>query len=249
MKLKVFGSGSKGNCYLLYNETEALMLEAGVDFRKVTRYLGGKIRKINGCLVTHEHGDHAKYVKDVLNCGIPVYMTPGTYEYVMEHHRKVHTWAMRPKRFEVGQIFGIGGFTIIPFNTVHDAAEPCGFYINHPEMGNLLFATDTSYIPNTFADISNVMIECNYDEALLAAREDIPDSLKDRIRQSHQSLTTCIEALKANDLSKVNNIVLIHISEGDGDPVRFGREVSNNLGIGAYIANQDLDIEFNKTPF
>ena len=32
MKLKALGSGSSGNCYILENESEALIIEAGLPF-------------------------------------------------------------------------------------------------------------------------------------------------------------------------------------------------------------------------
>lgn len=242
MKLTVLGSGSKGNCYLLHNDDECLILEAGVPFSEVLRVLKGNIKKVVACLISHEHGDHIKYAGDMLAHGINTYMTPGTW------HAK--RW-MRyyPLMLEKGIEMKKGNFTILPFTTVHDAAEPCGFLIHHRDMGTVLFATDTAYIPNTFEGLTNIIIECNYDESLLASRDDIPDSLKDRIRQSHQSIDTCIEALKANDLSMVNNIVLIHISDGDGDKERFRCEVQQHTGKQVHIATPDLDIDFNKTPF
>ena len=32
MRLKVLGSGSSGNCYILENDNEALIIEAGLPF-------------------------------------------------------------------------------------------------------------------------------------------------------------------------------------------------------------------------
>ena len=245
MILEVVGSGSKGNCYILHNDNEALMLEAGVPFKSVLSVLGGKIELLEGCLVTHEHKDHSGYVKDLLDHAVRVYATEGTCQAMVPWSKsKIGVpMAIRSKMLK------IGNFLIIPFETVHDAEQPCGFFIRHPEMGNLLFATDTHYLPNTFKDISNVMIECNYDEVLLAERKDIPETLKERIRGSHMSVETCIEALAANDLSKVNNIVLIHISEGDGDPESFKEKVRNATGKTVHVAEAGLSIDFNITPF
>ena len=39
MKLKVLGSGSSGNCYLLESDTECLILEAGLPFMEVKKAL------------------------------------------------------------------------------------------------------------------------------------------------------------------------------------------------------------------
>lgn len=37
MRLKVLGSGSSGNCYILENENEALIIEAGLPFMEVKK--------------------------------------------------------------------------------------------------------------------------------------------------------------------------------------------------------------------
>ena len=62
MKLVVLGSSSSGNCYVLDAGNEALILEAGIRLNEVKKVLGFNIRKVVGCLITHQHGDHAKYI-------------------------------------------------------------------------------------------------------------------------------------------------------------------------------------------
>lgn len=243
MKLEILGSGSKGNCYLLHNEEECLILEAGVPFDSVLRALSGDIGKIKGCLVSHEHKDHSKFVKEHLDHAVRVFATEGTCE-AMKGWTKSKVRSTIP----MADILKLGNFYVKKFKTKHDAVDPCGFLIKHPEVGVLLFVTDSEYIPCKFKGLTNIMIEANYDEELLQAR-DIPDSLKERIRGSHMSVDTCIEALKSNDLSRVNNIVLIHISEGDGDPEAFQRKVQEETGKTVMSAVSGMSIEINSTPF
>ena len=69
MELKVLGSSSNGNCYILDNGKEALLLEAGVRFQEVKKALGYNLRKVVGCLITHRHNDHAKYIKAMVDNG------------------------------------------------------------------------------------------------------------------------------------------------------------------------------------
>jgi arylsulfatase A-like enzyme len=57
------------------------------------------------------------------------------------------------------------------------------------------------------------------------------------------------EFLQANDISKVNNIVLIHLSDGNSHAERFKREVKEQTVRTVNIAEAGLDIPFNKTPF
>ena len=56
MKLIVVGSSSAGNTYLLINNDEVLVLNAGCRFLEVKKALGFNIRQIAGVVVTHEHG-------------------------------------------------------------------------------------------------------------------------------------------------------------------------------------------------
>ena len=56
MLLKIIGSGSSGNGYILESENEALLLEAGVKVKDMKRSIEWNISKICGCLISHEHG-------------------------------------------------------------------------------------------------------------------------------------------------------------------------------------------------
>lgn len=250
MVLNVIGSSSSGNAYVLQNVGEALLIEAGVNFKKVVAALEGDISKVVGCIITHEHGDHAGRINEVLNAVIPVYATRGT----IENAKVTSEWKPREleKDGEAYKRFNVGRFTIIPFATKHDSAEPVGFYIWHPETGGILFATDTYYLPNTFTGLNNILIECNYDPEILDRNVEggyLPTAHRERVKASHLSIDTCIDALKANDLKGVNNIVLINLSDGNGDPVAFKQRVYNATGKRVHIATPGLNINFNKTPF
>ena len=63
MELKILGSSSKGNCYLLDNGKEALMIECGIAFKNVQKAVDFDITRIKACIKSHEHGDNAKHVE------------------------------------------------------------------------------------------------------------------------------------------------------------------------------------------
>lgn len=246
MRLTVIGSSSAGNCYILQNESEALILEAGISYAKVKRALGFNVRKVVGCLITHEHGDHAGHVKEFLAGAVDVYTSAGTAEALKVEGTR------EPQICEAGRLLTLGRFKVLPFRTKHDSAEPYGYYLSHPETGNVLFATDTYYLPCTFRGLNNVLIECNYAAAILddnIRNGRIPKVVRDRTLKSHFSLKNCIDALRANDLTKVNNIVLIHLSSSNADPEAFRDEVHAATGKRVFIAEPGLNIEFNVTPF
>lgn len=245
MELKVIGTGSSGNAYLLENEKEALLIECGVNFKEIKAAVNFNINKIVGCIVTHEHGDHAKSIKEVMEAGINVYATKGTHD---------TCWSAGNHRANIlvtyTKVVAIGKFKILPFKINHDAAEPCGFLINHPETGNVLFLTDTYYSGYTFRNLNNIIIEANYCPEIARRKLSEMEFLRSRIIKSHMSIDTCIDFLKANDLSKVNNIVLIHLSDSNSNERQFREKVQGATGIhNVTVADNGLVMELNKTPF
>lgn len=246
MKLKIIGSSSKGNAYLLENKNEALLIECGVRFEQIKYAIGFNLRKIKGCLVTHEHADHCSAVNDVLKAGIEVHATEGTLKAmgIFEHYRAIEIVELMPTH--------LGGFRVIGFKVIHDTAQPVGFLINHEETGNILFLTDTVYSPYTFKGLNNIIVEANYCEQVLEKRFTdgrIEKFLRDRVIESHLSIQNCLTLLKANDLSQVNNIVLIHLSDNHSDAERFKSEVSVLTGKTVTIADKGMEMDFNKTAF
>lgn len=250
MTLKVLGSSSAGNCYLLENEKETLIIEAGLRFDAIQKALKFNLRKVVGCLVSHEHGDHCKGAKEVLQKGISIYASEGTHKGINvflkfeRHHRQINIYP--------GQQFYAGNFRIIPFDVKHDAYQPTGFLINHEETGTILFITDTYYVANTFRGLNNVIVEANFCQKILdqkMADGATPDFLRNRIFKSHMSLATCKDLLRANDLSNVNNIVLIHLSDSNSDAKRFQKEVTEVTGKVVHIAEPGLQVNFSKEPF
>lgn len=241
MKLKVIGSGSKGNAYLLENEQEALLIECGVNISEIKKAVNFNVSKIAGCIVTHEHGDHAKSLNEVMKAGIDTYATKGTFAKAAKNHRM----KIVPQK---GQ-FQVGNFKVISFPTIHDVAEPCGFLINHKDCGTTLFLTDTVYCPFTFTGLNNIIVEANYDQEIIDEKLGTMKFLRDRIYNSHMSIDTCLEFLKANDLTAVNNIVLIHLSDSNSHELNFADHVNKLTGKSVHVATNGMQIGFNKTPF
>lgn len=246
MELTILGSSSSGNSYIIQDANEALVIEAGIDFKEVERALGWNVTKAVGCLITHEHNDHAGKVNEFLHARIPVYASAGTISKIQRNGTP------NMIRIKSGKLFTVGRFQIIPFDVRHDSVEPLGFYIFHPDMGTMLFATDTYYLPQTFKGLNNILIECNYSREILEANieaERLPKLVRNRIVQSHMSLDNCIRTLQANDLTRVNNIILIHLSEGNSDPHMFQRRVHEVTGKTVHIAEPGKKIQLTETPF
>lgn len=238
MKIKVLASGSSGNCYILQDENETIILECGIRYKEILNGLNYDLSNVVGCLVTHEHKDHSKSILDLNKNGIDVYASMGTFKMLdIENHRT--------KIIKSEQVFKLGGFTILPFNVKHDAKEPLGFLINHNKIGNLLFITDTYYCEYNFKDINHILVECNFRKEILdenIAKGVIPVSLRNRIVKSHFELSNTIDFLKSSDLSRTETVTLIHLSSQNSDERYFKDEVEKNIGIPVKIARKGLEV-------
>src|SRR5699024_2678510 len=114
-----------------------------------------------------------------------------------------------------------------------------GFLMQSRNGGKLLFATDTYYVRYKFQGLTHMMIECNYSMDILEeniASGRVHKAMKRRLLKSHFSLENVKEFLKANDLSKVQEIHLMHLSDSNSDKDRFKREVQELTGKAVYIS-------------
>lgn len=241
MVLKVLGSSSQGNCYILENKNEALIIEAGVRFIEVKKALGFDIRKVSGCLITHQHNDHAKYIKAMVESGFPTLA-------LEEVWTAKGVTGSRAYCIERGKGYRFGRFKVLPFDACHDV--PCvGYLIDHPETGRIMFLTDSCMCEYVFPGLNQVMIECNYSDAKLVeainAGRTLP-SQRERLMTSHMELNTCKGFLCANDLTNVANIILLHLSDNNSDEKHFVTEIERQTGKLVYAAHKGLEIEFDR---
>lgn len=232
IEIKKIASGSKGNCYLVDDGKTPLLLEAGINIKDIRIGTGFRLGEIEGCLISHEHGDHIKAVEDIVKAGIDCYMSHGTAKGLgFDNHRI--------KRGEAGEQIKIGTWHMLAFETQHDCEGSLGFLLANEAGEKLLFATDTYYLKYQFTGLTHIMIECNYALDILNKNirtGRVPAVQKKRLLKSHFSLENVKEFLKANDLSKVKEIHLLHLSDRNSDAKRFKREVQELTGKVVYIA-------------
>jgi phosphoribosyl 1,2-cyclic phosphodiesterase len=245
MRLKVLGSTSKGNCYILENKNEALIIEAGVTISMVRKALDGNIEKVVGCLISHSHNDHAGHMMMYAKAGISILSSFSVF-----NTRRINKLRNKGILIEPGQGYFIGSFNVIPFELNHDV--PClGFLITHQETGRIAFITDTFKYRHTFRDIDHYLIECNYANDILDKNVSlgvIHPSLRKRIIVSHMELENCKAALMANDLDKARQIILLHLSDNNSCRVRFREEVSAVTGKDVFIAAKGAEICMLRAP-
>lgn len=247
MHLKVLGSSSKGNCYILESPTGSLLIEAGIPWKEILNGLNYDISKVEGCLISHSHKDHlGNAIINVIGSGIDVYMLEKTrQESGLADGYRIHN--VTPLKQ-----FRIGDFNILGFPTEHDV-EGLGYLIQYVPTGEkLLFLTDSYYSKYKFKGLNYIMIECNYIKETLDANIEagyIPESMKPRLLQSHFSLENVKGFLKANDLSECREIILLHLSDRNSDANQMVKEIEELTGITPKIADKGLEVELEFYPY
>lgn len=237
MQITTLASSSRGNGYLISDGHSSILIECGVNLKKVQKHIPD-LTKIDGCLITHEHNDHSKSAKDIINF-TKVYASSGTINEIMEKQKikAIHKHSFVSLKANKLQAIGKGYFTVLPFEIQHDAIEPLGFLISSYRTKEvLLFATDTYYIKNRFKNLNYIMIECNYSKDLLP--DDLEKVRRDRLLKSHFELENVKEFLLANDLSKVKQIYLMHLSKGHSDAERFKKEIEELTGAPVIVCKE-----------
>lgn len=241
MVFKTLASGSSGNCYHLSGggAKKPLLLDAGIPFKRIQIGIGFQVHMLAGCLVTHSHGDHCKAVADLIYAGVDVYASNETFE-VLERfgndRRLVRDY--RFKTVKDRQPFRVGDWCVVPFEVPHDCPGSLGFMIGSPNGDRALYLTDAAYSPVKFEGLTHIFIECNWTEdELIANRSDgqIDPARFERVIRTHMSLERLLELLKANDLSKLKEVHLLHVSQSNADPQKIKKAVQRVTGVPVYI--------------
>lgn len=241
MEVQVLASSSAGNAVALHEGGSTLLLEAGIRFEDLQRGLNHRVSQLDGCLISHAHGDHARCVEKVLRAGVDCYASGGTWEElgIWPHAPFTPGWH-RVHRVEARRAFGVGPWSVLPFDVRHDAAEPLGFLIARGAE-RILYLTDSGYSPYRFAGLTRVLIEANYSERILRENVEngsIPRAHMLRVLASHMSIERAVELLQANDLSRVEEIHLLHLSDGNSNAEQFQRLVARATGKPVYVAGR-----------
>lgn len=231
IKVTTIASGSSGNCYKISDSTTTIMIEAGIRFQAIREAFSFQLSRVAGCLLSHCHGDHSKAIKDLMKVGKNCYMSQGTAD-------ALNLSGHRLKVVKSKEVFTVGTFKILPFDTQHDAADPLGFLLQSKGGEKLLFATDTYYLKYNFTGVNYYMIECNYSKVILEENIKsgaVPAAIRNRILKSHFELENVKKFLQSNDLSKAEQIHLIHISGNNGDKEMFKKEIQKITGKQVFV--------------
>ena len=235
MQIEVLGSSSLGNAYLVSDGQTSLLLECGLPLSEMQRKSVFMINNADACLVSHEHQDHSKGVKDLLKYAVDVYALPETLSAlnVADHHR---THIVKPL-----ESFTVKNFEIMPITMYHDC--PCvGYMIYSNHTGErLFFATDTYKITVNPQEVDYLILEINYQKEIvnnLVNEGKMEASIRARLLFSHYELSKAIKWLRKIDKSRLKRIFVAHLSNGHSNAEEIKKAVIEETGVPTVICEQ-----------
>ena len=247
MELCTLASGSSGNCILLSTGFGHVLVDAGISCRRITAALaewGLTPDDLSGILITHEHRDHTAGLATLTKrYHLPIYTSPGTADALCqilpETAGVVHM-------LEADKSFDLGGFTVEPFPTSHDAAEPMGFTLTG-EGRKAAVVTDLGYVSDEVLDgvlgCDLLLCEANHDVEWLRSGP-YPYYLKQRILGDQGHLSN--EAGAALALKCVEQgaktVILAHLSAENNTPAHALDVVGTTLRSAGVDPEKDITL-------
>lgn len=232
IQINSLASSSRGNSHFITDGETSLLLDAGLTIKELRQRLNFGLSDISAALITHEHMDHSKAVEDLMKAGIDCYLSSETAEIIEVTGHRVNI-------IEPEKQFNIGTWVIKAFSLIHDVPN-LGFLMANQAGEKLVYITDTMYSPYRFQGLTHIMIETNYALDILntnVSNGSVPVEMKRRLLKTHLSIDNAKDFLRANDLSRVQEIRLVHLSDGNSDEARFKREVQALTGKLVYVAH------------
>lgn len=255
LKFLSLGSGSSGNSYLLYTETDMLLIDCGLGVRTIKKHFqsyGLQPNMIRNIIITHDHADHVKSVGALSEShNLPVYTTKDVFLGIERNwciKKKVD--AARANIIEKGKTYNIGEFRVKAFSVPHDSMDCVGYYI---EWGDIKFTlvTDCGHITDEIAEYVSkanyLVVEANHEPEKLE-QGPYPRYLKERILGSigHLSNADCAKLIAEHASSELKYVWLCHLSDENNHPELARKTIEQIFRSYGIVAGKDFQMEVLK---
>lgn len=233
LQISSLNSGSNANCYYIGNDTEAVLIDAGLGCRETEKRMkdrGLEMEKVRAIFVTHEHGDHISGLAGISKKHkLPVYITDRTMQNCPVPLSREHIIP-----FQHGKGISIGRLNILPFQKSHDADDPHSFVVTANGI-NIGIITDIGYackqVLHYFSQCHAVFLESNYCPDMLA-NGNYPYHLQKRISsdEGHLSNQQALELFQHYRSPFLKLLILSHLSKNNNRPELVHKLFSPHAG-------------------
>jgi len=218
-------SGSTGNSTYIGTKNGDILIDAGASMRGMSEAVcmaGGDISELLAVAVTHEHIDHIKGLKTLLNkTNAKLIASEQTLEALAKNDKIPTKTEVICIEKEIVEVCGIG---ITRFATSHDCNGSSGYVINLPDGKKASVCTDlgvvTDDVRKAIVGSDLILLESNHDVEMLK-RGPYPPDLKVRIlsERGHISNNSCANELPFLLNNGTKRFILGHLSQHNNTPM------------------------------
>lgn len=247
LSVRTLASGSSGNLAVVRSMRTPILLDLGVSSRRgIARMLAaegfdGDLPRV--AVVSHSHTDHLNpsAVEWCMQAGISILAGPDTIRVALERGRRRDPNATPDVfRLAIGTTYLVGDIEMTPFEVPHDVPT-LGFVFSVSGPGGrrkIAVATDLGCTPDElvpyFADSDAIVLEANYNEALLRDSGRHPwDKARVASPQGHLSNRQAGRFLRRVSEASARPpsiVLLVHLSHDHNRPDRAIADVQAAIG-------------------
>ncbi len=244
-------SSSSGNATFVGTRGHGIIVDAGCSFRSLKNSLeliDTSMSQIEALFITHEHIDHIKGLLQLTkHTKIPVFASPGTIQQLRTSVKELIPEEVRLYDI-IHEPYQSADFEVRAFHTSHDTPESVGYHITYcgrryavcTDLGKI-----TSEVEKNVLGCEAVLLESNYDPAMLAKNLNYPAYLKQRIAGDKGHLSNNAAAEFAGKLieSGTTKLILGHLSRENNTPATAERCVTEYLRGRGMRLNSDYTLD------
>lgn len=218
-------SSSEGNSTYIGTKDGGILIDAGASFKGISEALtfaGGNVGEIAAVFVTHEHSDHIKGLKTLLNkTDAKLYASEKTL-IALERQGALPT---KTQALPIDENYiEVNGIVVSRFATSHDCEGSSGYTFLLPDGKRFTLCTDLGIVTDAVREAilksDCILIESNHDIEMLK-RGPYPPLLKMRILsdKGHISNNACAAELAELLKSGTTRFILGHLSQNNNTPI------------------------------
>ena len=223
-ELECLGTGSKGNCYIVKADGSCFLLDAGIPKKIIDKHIN--FNDVNLIFISHEHKDHSLSMNKLDLRGVKI-LDGITNQEVIKNQINAKN----------------GGLLRVWQIPIHHGSTNNNALVVKTDEECVLYATDFNICDYDLSDFkfTRVIVECNYIDKLLP--QDMDFKTRRQIN-THMGLNGLMIFLDKLDLSKCQELDLIHMSQGYGDSVLMGAKIYAKYRIRTGVCKQFGGIEY-----